>query len=289
MSWQKIKTGYYRLSDSIDDKRQLDTAWIDFSALVNSQPIPYHLSLLLSRIESFDVDKCDISILDHGCGGALTLLYLAALGYTNIFGVDISTSACERWNRLTSEIFGYSNQRFFAYDGFKLPLEDDSIDIVFSQQVLEHVRPEVLNSYYTEEVRVLKPGGLAFHSVPHRLVPYDSHTQTWLCHYFLPREAWLYFLKLLGKDSVTAREALYLRWPGEHIRIANKYFEVCEDVTQDRLQLLTNFEYYDGSLRLRLLIVKLISFPVLGKVFRRFIAKFMMLDTISIKSKNIGN
>ncbi len=44
-------------------------------------------------------------------------------------------------------------------------LDDASVDVVFSNSVLEHVAPEVIAPLYREAMRVLRPGGVMFHSV----------------------------------------------------------------------------------------------------------------------------
>lgn len=66
-----------------------------------------------------------------------------------------------------------SNLTFVTYDGVTMPFESRSFDLVFSKQVLEHVRhpDEVL-----EEVgRILRPGGLFIGSCS-QLEPYHSHS-----------------------------------------------------------------------------------------------------------------
>ena len=50
--------------------------------------IPLHFQLYLEdldRIEKSGVKKDDIKILDHGCGGGSTVLFLLAYGYKNVF------------------------------------------------------------------------------------------------------------------------------------------------------------------------------------------------------------
>ena len=44
-------------------------------------------------------------------------------------------------------------------------LPNDSVDVVFSNSVLEHVPPEVITGMYREAARILAPGGVMFHSV----------------------------------------------------------------------------------------------------------------------------
>lgn len=41
----------------------------------------------------------------------------------------------------------------------------DSVDVVFSNSVLEHVPAPVIEALYAEAMRILKPGGIMFHSV----------------------------------------------------------------------------------------------------------------------------
>ncbi len=44
-------------------------------------------------------------------------------------------------------------------------LEAGSVDAVFSNSVLEHVPPDVIDNLFTESLRILVPGGRMFHSV----------------------------------------------------------------------------------------------------------------------------
>lgn len=50
-------------------------------------------------------------------------------------------------------------------DATRTSLADGSVDVVFSNSVLEHVPPEAVGPLYREALRVLRPGGLMFHSV----------------------------------------------------------------------------------------------------------------------------
>lgn len=50
------------------------------------------------------------------------------------------------------------------YDGKNFPFADGSFDIVFSSNVLEHIK--ALSAAFHEIKRVLKPGGIAIHIVP---------------------------------------------------------------------------------------------------------------------------
>ena len=50
-------------------------------------------------------------------------------------------------------------------DATRSLLPDGDVDVVFSNSVLEHVPPEVIDAMYAESMRVLSPRGVMFHSV----------------------------------------------------------------------------------------------------------------------------
>jgi SAM-dependent methyltransferase len=50
-------------------------------------------------------------------------------------------------------------------DATATSLADGEVDVVFSNSVLEHVPPDAIAAMYRESVRVLRPGGVMFHSV----------------------------------------------------------------------------------------------------------------------------
>ena len=57
--------------------------------------------------------------------------------------------------------------------GEKLPLEDDSVDILFAHSVLTHLGEHHQNRWLAEVRRVLRPGGLAFLTVLAELSWYE--------------------------------------------------------------------------------------------------------------------
>jgi SAM-dependent methyltransferase len=92
-------------------------------------------------------------VLEIGGGAGWQARWLVEHGY-DVLAVDISDS-------------NYAQQRVWPvqeYDGVNLPFANESIDVIFSSNVLEHVSalPELLE----EMKRVLKPNGLAVHVVP---------------------------------------------------------------------------------------------------------------------------
>jgi SAM-dependent methyltransferase len=157
---------------------------------------------------------------------------------------------------------------------------------VFSQQVLEHVMDDVIEAYYAEEGRVLKPGGLALHQVPHRLVPFDSHTGTWFVHY-LPRVLRLRLYCWLGHDPDYVERLLCLRWPEFHRVRMIEHVGSYQDLTLRRLVEIRDFgndgPVYDGSLALRRMIGAAIDMPVIGRLAGAILRRLVMIESLSVK------
>ena len=281
MSWPEIKAAYRKLHEVGDGP--IDEAWREFCSTVQqtADAPPHHLAILLNRIEQYRGARQyrDIAILDHGCGGGQTLLYLAARGYTDIYGVDVGGNFSMQ-NRIATENLHHKVPRFTINDGKTISLPDACIDIVFSQQVLEHVSDAVIDSYFAEERRVLKPAGWAIHQIPHRLTPYDSHTRTWLIHY-LPRPLHRAMGRMIG---AAVPNHLHLRWPWFHRRALKRHIGSCQDLTLERLKAVSDPSYYDGPIRLRRLISKLIALPLIGGIADAVLRNFVMLETLSVRA-----
>lgn len=105
------------------------------------------------------------TVLDLGCGTGRSYERLAKRPI-NWIGLDLADSP-EVAQRRRKDL------AFLTFDGVKIPLEDSSVDIVYSHQVFEHVRyPERL---LAEVHRVLKPSGWFVGSTSH-LEPYHSRS-----------------------------------------------------------------------------------------------------------------
>ncbi|QBQ53265.1 class I SAM-dependent methyltransferase [Nitrosococcus wardiae] len=112
-------------------------------------------------------------ILEIGAGAGWQAKMLAEHGYW-VKAIDVQSS-----RYLPYTVFPVQ-----FYDGYTIPFANDTFDIVFSSNVLEHI-PHLVD-FQDEIKRVLKPGGLAVHVIP---------TSTWrlwtsLTHY-------IYIVKLI--------------------------------------------------------------------------------------------
>ena len=80
--WQEIAKKFHILVES-RDKQEIIKNWKNFNFWVQKsrKDPPYHLDKILKLLKSRKEKKHLIRILDHGCGSALTCLYLSSLGY----------------------------------------------------------------------------------------------------------------------------------------------------------------------------------------------------------------
>jgi len=93
------------------------------------------------------------NLLEIGAGTGWQAQALQDHGY-DVEGIDIASS-------------NLKNNRIWAvtdYDGKTIPFEDNTFDIVFSSNVLEHI-PHIYE-FQKEIHRVLKPGGIVIHILP---------------------------------------------------------------------------------------------------------------------------
>ena len=105
-------------------------------------------------------------ILDFGCGAGRTLRSLRALGFTNTHGYDVRDGRTLLGaNRDNISIGSLLNLR--------MPYEDNTFDLVTSDQVFEHVQDQV--RVFQELWRITKPGGHGLHIIPARYMPIEGH------------------------------------------------------------------------------------------------------------------
>lgn len=107
------------------------------------------------------------AVLDLGCGSGDSVdLFRSLDARASWVGLDVDDSA-EVLARTRSDA------TFATFDGERIPFEDESFDLVYCAQVLEHVpRPELVMA---EVARVLRPGGLLVGSTS-QLEPFHSRS-----------------------------------------------------------------------------------------------------------------
>ena len=64
--------------------------WDDLKREVKKSEVhERHFNIILKILKNINKPKEEIKILDFGCGGCTSVFYLRALGYTNVWGIDL--------------------------------------------------------------------------------------------------------------------------------------------------------------------------------------------------------
>ena len=104
----------------------------------------------------------DSHVLDIGCGAGRITKALAKR-FSRVTGVDVSPTMINLARKLCSDV---SNADFKLSNGTDFPINDNSMDLIVSFQVLQHVQqtalPQILNSYFNK----LKVHGVAILHIP---------------------------------------------------------------------------------------------------------------------------
>lgn len=163
-------------------------------------------------IERFDIGKGS-RLLDVGCGRGDFLYGFRNCGIDAI-GIDGAASAGENM------VGGID------LETDKLPFEDNSVDVIFTKSVLEHIhRPEKM---LTECFRVLKPGGRIIAMVPDwhtcMYIYYDDHTHVQPYTATGLRDC----LRMYGFKEVESKQFYQLPvvWKYPAVKVVCKFFQL---------------------------------------------------------------
>jgi len=148
----------------------------------------------------YGVDITEKIVVDFGCAtGAVSHEYYR-LGAKKVIGLDIDKAAITRARNINKN----SEIDFILNNTASIPLEDNSVDVVMSDSVFEHIThpKEVIDELY----RILKPGGKIFIGTWGWYHPFAPHLFTVMpvpwCHVFFSEKTILR----------TCRKVFYSEW-----------------------------------------------------------------------------
>ena len=146
-------------------------------------------------------------VLDLGCGLGALSAEIASRG-ARVIAIEPGKA----WRQLAApRLTAAGHGTVLGAIGEELPLASNSVDLIVSLQVLEHVGnpAQVIREAY----RVLKPGGSFFFS-------YENYLSFWEPHYrvrwfpLLPKAVGAFYLRRLGRDPKFLQEAItYTTFP----------------------------------------------------------------------------
>jgi len=121
---------------------------------------------VLEYVGSLDISQPRRRALDFGCGvGRLT--QALCQHFEECCGVDIAPSMIQ----LAEEYNSYGHRcRYYVNDSNDLSLfEDNSFDFIYSNIVLQHMKPKYSKRYIKEFLRILAPDGVLVFQIPSEL------------------------------------------------------------------------------------------------------------------------
>ena len=106
-----------------------------------------------------DLSIKDADVVDVGSGlGVIAVLLAEKYEAGSVVGIDVEAHLIDQ-STARAESAGLEDQvRFKLVEPGPLPLDDESLDVVFSKDAIVHMPDKV--AFYREALRVLRPGGL---------------------------------------------------------------------------------------------------------------------------------
>lgn len=157
--------------------------------------------------------KPDMTVLEVGAGDC-SLSFEIARRVRKIYGLEVSKVIASH-----SDI--PANFELILSDGTSIPLPDGSVDLVYSNQLMEHLHPDDAVEQLKNIARALKPGGIYLCSTPHRLQGPGDVSQFFdeIATCFHMKEYTYAELDQLFRQSGFARTTAYLKKSGRCYRV----------------------------------------------------------------------
>lgn len=204
---------------------------------------------LLSRY----VDPHQKKILELGSGYGINLISWIKKYNLDVVGVepesegfvstiDVSKKLCQ--------LNGVPLDRVVVSKGESLPFDDNSFDIVYSANILEHTNNPI--AVLRESLRVLKPGGILHFEMPNFTSFFEGHYLVFMPPLWFENLLPWYIRKILGRDdefAKTLRTEINPCWIRKVVGLLNSESEdsfsivsMGEEIFKERLNAVT-FDY----------------------------------------------
>ncbi len=141
----------------------------------------------LTRYETAEKLAKKKVVLDIACGSGYGTKILARSA-RKVYGVDIDKDTI----KYAQQKFDAPNIEYKVGDGIKIPLEDNSIELVVTFETIEHIKN--YSQFINEIKRVLKPDGLVIVSTPNDIEFAEGN------HFHIHEFTFDELMKLLKKD-----------------------------------------------------------------------------------------
>ena len=267
-----------------ENKKNIQLKNLFEKKILHEKPFETKLYQTLQIITSNYPNK-NIRILDYGCGGGKLLFFLHNLGYKNIKGCDVIDNYGEKKfiqidlnNKFFKNIFNLDDvfsscRQFEEKDKNLTKYDDQSFDLILSEQVLEHCQN--IDGYINECLRLLDKNGSVYLTFTQRLKPFENHINTWLIHWFPKpiRNFWLNIFRKEEGGSKHYEKLLNLKTIFFFKKLFKSKFKQVDFLTPRYLGE-TNIKYYKRRKKLRKLFNHLFNLKFVGGFLKFIISYF---------------
>lgn len=185
---------------------------------------------LVQRLERLYGRLEGARVLEIGSGSGGRSVALALRG-AEVAGVEPSDAGVAA-SRLRAERYQKIQVQFQVGVGERLPFPDESFDLVFSMEVLQHVQD--LERVIAETHRVLRRGGHCYHEAPNNLYPWEFHYRMlWIP--YLPKPLGKLYARMRGKDPRHLDDINFLYRPSLLSQMRRCGFTQLRDVYSEEL------------------------------------------------------
>lgn len=157
------------------------------------------INFIVKHIETThfpDRSRNELTVVDVGCGNGDQVYQLKEAGF-NAYGCDLRFKKGEHVNLLSA------GEYIRIIDGhYRLPFDNDYADIVYTNQVVEHV--ENIEEFFSEIYRIMKPGAVSVHCFPNINKPIEPHIKIPFASR-IQSEKWIRSWTALGVPNIPER------------------------------------------------------------------------------------
>ena len=148
-----IQAQYQLLKDE-GRRRNASENFMYFSTLFADQQIWRSYQSLLDIVPR-DLDGCDV--VDIGCKYGHVIPLFFGLGARSAIGVDVEDEYLTAASGIIAAV--WPQAQFKKSEQGYLPIESDSVDVVFVNEVISHVNPGHMPALFSEIARIMRIGG----------------------------------------------------------------------------------------------------------------------------------
>jgi ubiquinone/menaquinone biosynthesis C-methylase UbiE len=248
----------------------------------------------IEQIELFKkiigVDFSGKKLLEVGAGVGAMLVIARSEYNIEAFGVEPSSNEFCSFRDISSKLieeYNLPKDIIVNSTAEDLPFEDSSFDLVYSTNVLEHVKDP--KKVISESIRVLKPGGYLQFVIPNYFSFWEGHYGIfWPCitNKFLGR----LYVKLLGKnpayvDTLQLISPFYLKKTLKELNLNIEVISWGKEVFKDRLES-GNYSDWASLKRIRS-IVGLIQKMKISSLIANILNLFKMYTPIVLTLRKV--